>query len=494
MKAMGDQCAYQERPSSSKTLTLSDVNNRLQSLEVKVQGDPHLRRNVADTPLASGSSTVIPVLMEQSASHQSHDAAEETIYGPSSNISFLQEVIQLQDPEMDTTQPAQSSACPNERTMPDLLGFTEVQSPSLAHDVDLVSLPDRQLADTLFRCFWDFIHPVFPILHRPSIATMLSATTFGRPVLHCRPHTVPLPEPIDDEYLSEVDEGCQPEDSPSRITFFVYNMKLFEILDDILSKFYSHGYQNFAQDEPVKSAQYLSDIPRLCSELDHFLEGTVEDESASCFHMQAMILKSRVLYIRLLLLRPSILIETRRSIPNQRPINNNTTVCLQRSYLREINRLCVSTCHEVLEEIHRNLGSLRQTSAWHTLLFTFGAASTLLAASLCPDLEVNLDFDPAKTSWERALQIFEFHKSHVQSAAKGIKALVRYRLRFSTLAKQDQFIDSSDGHIADSMPFDGAPAVYESWLTGMTDDFNEFFTSDSLEQSWLSSQSIDWAM
>ncbi|EXL65366.1 hypothetical protein FOPG_18402 [Fusarium oxysporum f. sp. conglutinans race 2 54008] len=593
MKAMGDQCAYQERPSSSKTLTLSDVNNRLQSLEVKVRGDPHLRRNVGDTPLASGSSTVIPVLMEQSASHQSHDAAEETVYGPSSNISFLQEVIQLQDPEMDTTQSAQSSACPNERTMPDLLGFTEVQSPSLAHDVDLVSLPDRQLADTLFRCFWDFIHPVFPILHRPSIATMyghlweqsmpltyrykqtnddvvfhailnmvlalgcqrsdqipsaqrnqfsdsfyrrsyrlvsietldfsslqivqllllraiylhyttyadrcwnmvgvalrvaqglglhleqtassknqlkremrrrvwhncvaldrLSATTFGRPVLHCRPHTVPLPEPIDDEYLSEIDEGCQPEDSPSRITFFVYNMKLFEILDDILSKFYSHGYQNFAQDEPVKSAQYLSDIPRLCSELDHFLEGlpshlkadcdmgTVEDESASCFHMQAMVLKSRVLYIRLLLLRPSILIETRRSVPNQRPINNNTTVCLQRSYLREINLLCVSTCHEVLEEIHRNLGSLRQTSAWHTLLFTFGAASTLLAASLCPDLEVNLDFDPAKTSWERALQIFEFHKSHVESAAKGIEALVRYRLRFSTLAKQGKRRDS----------------------------------------------------
>ncbi|RKK76945.1 hypothetical protein BFJ68_g17206 [Fusarium oxysporum] len=261
MKAMGDQCAYQERPSSSKTLTLSDVNNRLQSLEVKVRGDPHLRRNVGDTPLASGSSTVIPVLMEQSASHQSHDAAEETVYGPSSNISFLQEVIQLQDPEMDTTQSAQSSACPNERTMPDLLGFTEVQSPSLAHDVDLVSLPD----------------------------------------------------------------------------------------------------------------------------------------------------------------------------------------------------------------------------------LTFGAASTLLAASLCPDLEVNLDFDPAKTSWERALQIFEFHKSHVESAAKGIEAL-------NPDGFIDQFVDSGDGHMADSMPFDGAPAVDESWLTGMADDFNEFFTSDSLEQSWLSSQSIDWAM
>jgi hypothetical protein len=74
-------------------------------------------------------------------------------------------------------------------------------------------------------------------------------------------------------------------------------------------------------------------------------------------------------------------------------------------------------------------------------IVTFGAASTLLAASLCPDLEVNLDLDPAKTSWERALEIFEFHKSHVESAAKGIEALGRYRLRFSTSAKKGKSRD-----------------------------------------------------
>ncbi|KAF5250764.1 hypothetical protein FANTH_4036 [Fusarium anthophilum] len=560
MKAMGDQCTYQERMSSSKSLTLSDVNNRLQSLEVKVGGDPHRGWNFADNPRAPASSTTIPDPPEQNALLRLHNAAEETVYGPSSNISFLQEVILLQGPEMDTTQTAQSPACAKERTMPDLLGFTEVQSASLAHVGDTVPLPDRQLADTLLGCFWDFIHPVFPILHRPSFYTMyddlwkqnmsaahrdkqtkddvvfhailnmalalgcqrsdqisseqrhrisdsyykrsyrlisietldfsslqivqllllraiylhyttyadrcwnmvgvalrvaqglglhleqtalsknqlqremrrrvwhncfaldrLSATTFGRPVLHCRPHTVPLPEPIDDEYLSEVDEGCQPENSPSRMAFFVYNMKLFNILDDILSQFYSHGYQNVTQDETVKLAEYLRDIPRLCSELDNFLEslpshlkidcdtGTPEEESSSCF-------------------------------------------------------------------------------------LTFAAASTLLAASLCPDLEVNLDVDPAKTSWERALGIFEFHKSHVESAAKGIEALVRYRLRFATFAKQDQSIDPGDGHVTSSLLFDGAPSVEESWLTGMAEDFNEFFTSDSLEQSWLSSQSIDWAM
>ncbi|KAJ0127469.1 Uncharacterized protein HZ326_29428 [Fusarium oxysporum f. sp. albedinis] len=202
----------------------------------------------------------------------------------------------------------------------------------------------------------------------------------------------------------------------------------------------------------------------------------------------------RVLYVRLLLLRPSLLIETRRSVSNQPSINNNTTRSLQRSYLREINRLCVSTCHEVLEEVHRNLGSLRQTSAWHTLLCNAPPTLRAQSSTLCPDLEVNLDLDPAKTSWERALQIFEFHKSHVESAAKGIEALGRYRLRFSTFAKKDQSVASNDGQIADPIPFDAASAVDESWLTGMAEDFNEFFTSDSLEQSWLSSQGIDWIM
>lgn len=36
--------------------------------------------------------------------------------------------------------------------------------------------------------------------------------------------------------------------------------------------------------------------------------------------------------------------------------------------------------------------------------------------------------------------------------------------------------------------------IDESWLAGISEDFNEFFTSDSLDQSWISSQSFDWGM
>jgi hypothetical protein len=95
----------------------------------------------------------------------SHGAEGEILHGPSSNISFLHEAIQNVIPQTDAKQPTR------ERTVPDLLGFTIVKSTSLAHDVDFVS-PRDHLVPAILRSFFEFIHPVFPLLHWPSFTTM----------------------------------------------------------------------------------------------------------------------------------------------------------------------------------------------------------------------------------------------------------------------------------------------------------------------------------
>lgn len=128
----------------------------------------------------------------------------------------------------------------------------------------------------------------------------LSATTFGRPVLHCGPNLVPLPQAIDDEYLLEVGEGRQPDDKPSRMSFFIQSIALFDILNDILTKFYSHPNRSQAE----MPSEYLTEIPRLCSRLEGFLDGLpqhlkIQQNSekpggpANCFQVQSQILKSR---------------------------------------------------------------------------------------------------------------------------------------------------------------------------------------------------------
>ena len=52
--------------------------------------------------------------------------------------------------------------------------------------------------------------------------------SFSRPTALSRENPVPTPEAIDDEYLSETDEGRQPQGVPSRLSFFVYALKLLD--------------------------------------------------------------------------------------------------------------------------------------------------------------------------------------------------------------------------------------------------------------------------
>ncbi|KAH8203214.1 hypothetical protein TruAng_002619 [Truncatella angustata] len=243
----------------------------------------------------------------------------------------------------------------------------------------------------------------------------LSATTFGRSVLLRKPYDVPLPEPIDDEYLSKSHEGCQPENTPSRLTFFRHTIKLFDVLDEILTKLYSHEHNGPAEDVST-IAPYLNDLPRLCSKLDFVSESlpthlrtpgnamASEDGSGGCFNLQARVFKS----------------------------------------------------------------------------------------SLCPDLNVNLDLDCAKTSWERAMRIFEFYEPRVESARKGSEVLTKFRQRFSAFSMQNQSSDFINNQVSESMTFNDDPIRDENWLAGVAEEFDELFTSSSLERSWLSAQDFGW--
>jgi hypothetical protein len=62
---------------------------------------------------------------------------------------------------------------------------------------------------------------------------------------------------------------------------------------------------------------------------------------------------------------------------------------------------------------------------------TYAAASVLLAATLLPELEVDLDQEPS--SWDRTLRVFEFYKVHDESAETGIRALWNHRRQFEAI-------------------------------------------------------------
>ena len=97
----------------------------------------------------------------------------------------------------------------------------------------------------------------------------MTSLSFARPPFLLNKVSVPLPELIDDEYLSETSEGHQPPGKPSRLAFFVYGMKLL----DVRRRTRAVEYQSFNGSTRLSGAysgQELGARIDLISDLDRF--------------------------------------------------------------------------------------------------------------------------------------------------------------------------------------------------------------------------------
>ncbi|KAK3333070.1 fungal-specific transcription factor domain-containing protein [Cercophora scortea] len=320
---------------------------------------------------------------------------------------------------------------------------------------------------------------------------------------------VPLPEPIDDEYLSETGEGQQPLGVPSHLDFLVYAMKLLEIIKDFTALEIQHREMGTLR--RAASGQELGDTLDIISDLERFLDSlpphlrTDHPPSGrpgfvnARFRMQAVSLKARVMYARMRVLRPMIVVEANRciseAINDKKGIENPITS--PRNRLRQdLCALCVKTAHEVLSQMHRQISTVGRVLPWRTLYSTFAAASILIAAKLCPFLEVEFDRDPCKTSWDKAIETFEFHQAQVASAATGIEALKRFRHYVETRGSTTYPASK------DPMPFRNTASVNQEYLSTPTSVYafgshqaghpslggGGFFDFTSIDQNWFFTQ------
>lgn len=102
------------------------------------------------------------------------------------------------------------------------------------------------------------------------ITKRLLAMTFGRPTMVNSTDGTPVPSLIDDEYLRMDGEGIQPKAVNSRMGLFVYSCRLFEILNDILSSFYSVADST----DPVSESRLqdmVSEVLSFNRRLDNFI-------------------------------------------------------------------------------------------------------------------------------------------------------------------------------------------------------------------------------
>ncbi|KAM0255051.1 hypothetical protein ACHAQJ_006129 [Trichoderma viride] len=197
----------------------------------------------------------------------------------------------------------------------------------------------------------------------------------------------------------------------------------------------------------------------LCSVPSHLQEAN-ESAVEECFRMQGLVLRIRSLYVRLTILRPCLLATVaNRTLRTEllRAKSGNTSLTM--GLLNDINKLCVSTARTVIDRVHKNTHIMYQASTWHTLRVTFGSATVLLAASLLPDLHVDLDQEPDKTSWEQSIAIFELYMSYDVSAQGGIQALLDYRQKFETTKRRGEPTKNGFGRAETQPPSQGSTSA-----------------------------------
>ncbi|KAF3074579.1 hypothetical protein CFAM422_003190 [Trichoderma lentiforme] len=337
------------------------------------------------------------------------------------------------------------------------------------------------------------------------------AMTFGRPTMTSHKWTVQVPELIDDEYLTEVNHhssssGLQPATVTPRIGCFVYTLKLFSIMDDILSAFYNvpDGMEstNKSSERQLPDLDFTSmvELDRRLNEFEAALpswltpsgcETTPDATQRDCNALQVNVLRARFLHTRLLLLRPVLLAYVQKcAVERTNPTSTGISGFDQQFYLYGSNR-CIATSHDIISHLHANITSLAQPAPWYVVYFTLTAATTLFAARLRSRISVDSPAATFDTSWERCTNILNHLKGLTQSAAQGIAVLQSLYQRVSASSAggidvfDDQPVERLDaGEPPVSSAFyindDHVSSILRNPLTG-----EDWFRNTSLNLDWL---------
>lgn len=407
----------------------------------------------------------------------------------STSISLVQLLV-LTGVYLQSTQYA--SRCWNS------VGLAIRMAQSLGLHVDAANRRISQLALQMRRRIW----------HTCVHLDRLLCMTFGRPSMIDRSIEVPNPALIDDEYLEEQADGRQPQGLPSRLGLFVSSCTLFELLEEILSLFYRDDSGVSSQRQAhgaTKPTDLLAPVLDLNRRLDKFVQGIPEYLSISAsdhaspsredhVHLQQQVLYCRFLYIRLLSLRPLLLMATRLD-------TNPNAPTLDSEVIRSCCDSCTLTACRLIDTLYDNLGTLYRSSGWHTVYFTFASAIVLLASSKTSSYRPQIAERDVEASWARCFYILEHYENQIQSARHASQILRSMKARVSDIARgqhapepQDPVLDpamqvSKPETVSDGNGAAVSPAIYPQ----ISIEEIEALSAD-ISQSWFGQQlvNLDW--
>ncbi|RAH78358.1 hypothetical protein BO86DRAFT_368945 [Aspergillus japonicus CBS 114.51] len=278
------------------------------------------------------------------------------------------------------------------------------------------------------------------VWHSCVMIDRLLSLSFNQPSMTSGQGNVRLPSMTDDENLAASD-GQGPVDqahTTSQMAFFVYSIKLFEILNkSLILLYHTSSTERQAEPDPHRwwSRAHLEHVSTLNRTLDDLsvelpvhLRPTCHIDATDTLLRrtlwQGYIFRSRFLYVRILVLRPVLLsaaaARTKFKDLEDRPGVEET---LEESSAVKTCSLCVATVHSLVKHMFESLGRVSEDASWREVHYTFVCAMVLLAARLCPFKSEAFNENILNRSWLHCLTILDRFKRQIYSVKTGMQML-----------------------------------------------------------------------
>ncbi|KAH8658157.1 fungal-specific transcription factor domain-containing protein [Xylariales sp. PMI_506] len=271
----------------------------------------------------------------------------------------------------------------------------------------------------------------------------LFSSLFGRKAMIDASNNIPLPAKIDDEYLVDEGAGVQPEGVPSLMDAFIVAIKTYEITEGVRKVSYSANSPALRLTELTHVLQLNEKLDQIENELPLHLKYPKHHEHASqltprdaAFSLQSVIIMTRIKLVRLLLLRPSVLVAARLALTGPAPASavpppTRTEITLG----KEASTLCVQAATSAIDLLHTNLRSAPASRLFSAsaVFVTLSAATVVVAATLVPELNVSIERSEESTReaasggaaggicykdvMTKALEILDEHRWQVDDAS-----------------------------------------------------------------------------
>ncbi|GKZ91230.1 hypothetical protein AnigIFM63604_000320 [Aspergillus niger] len=274
--------------------------------------------------------------------------------------------------------------------------------------------------------------------------------THGRPTMTT--HLAPLPPP-DDSEMSRQD----PPGEPSLLSFYIEAIKLYSILDKILSDVYCAWCSRTRQDRPQASTKILGGLDTILEierELTLFEASTPPclkwDPDAPEFNsdgklnqaiaQQRNVLHARYLHLHLLLHRPMFTQLYAEKVRKSDFVGGNgireewtahssaTRSTLYFSTANKSATACVMAAIDLTHLVHETYHTNATDAWWYNGFYVSTAAIVLLMSFSSPSMLDSCTMDKARAAWREATSVLESMATVKRSAnntLQFLKALYR---------------------------------------------------------------------